>query len=116
MMPTPQTPPSPSSNPPIDPHPIVLQPSYPYFTTKQITTLATRLRSPLVSENKEVQIRLQACWWIEEVGNFLQWYTTLLLQLTLSPVRTIGTGMMLYLRFHLFNRMSDFQFTVLILE
>ena len=72
MMPTPQTPPSPSSNPPLDPHPIVLQPAYPYFTQKQISTLSTRLRSPVLSENKEIQIRLQACFWIEEVGNFLQ--------------------------------------------
>ena len=75
MMPTPQTPPSPSSNPrpPHDPHPIVLQPAYPYFTQKQITALSNRLRGPVLSENKEVQIRLQACFWIEQVGNFLQW-------------------------------------------
>jgi len=73
-MPTPQTPPSPSSNPPPDPHPIVLQPAYPYFTQKQITALSSRLRGPLLSESKEVQLRLQACFWIEEVGNYLQWY------------------------------------------
>lgn len=73
-MPTPQTPPSPSSNPPPDPHPIVLQPAYPYFTQKQITPLSSRLRGPLLSESKEVQLRLQACLWIEEVGNYLQWY------------------------------------------
>jgi hypothetical protein len=113
MMPTPQTPPSPSSNPPLDPHPIILQPAYPYFTTKQITTLLTRLRTPNLSESKEVQIRLQACWWIEEVGNFLQWYPSFPEpNADGSPVRTIGTGMMLYLRFHLFNRMSEFLFTV----
>jgi len=75
-MPTPQTPPSPSSNPPPpDPHPIVLQPAYPYFTQKQITALSTRLRVPSVPESKEVQIRLQACYWIEEVGTYLQWYS-----------------------------------------
>ena len=73
MMPTPQTPPSPSSNPPIDPHPIILQPSYPYFTEKHITALSTRARRT-VSENKEVQLRLQSCYWIEEVGNSLQAY------------------------------------------
>jgi hypothetical protein len=72
MMPTPQTPPSLSSNPPLDPHPIVLQPACPYFTQKQISALSTRLRSPVLSENKEIQIRLQACFWIEEVGNLLQ--------------------------------------------
>ena len=75
MMPTPQTPPSPTSNPPVDPHPIVLQPAYPYFTQKQITALSSRLRSPLWSESKEVLCRLQACYWIEEVGNYLQWYS-----------------------------------------
>jgi CTD kinase subunit beta len=112
-MPTPQTPPSPSSNPPLDPHPIVLQPAYPYFDQKQITALSSRLLGPLLSENKEVQIRLQACYWIEEVGNYLQWCPkTLCTRLIFSPVRTIGTAMMLYLRFHLFNRTSDFQFTV----
>jgi hypothetical protein len=74
MMPTPQTPPSPSSQPPQDPHPIVLQPSYPYFTSKQITALSTRLTTPQLPETKQVQIRLQACWWIEEVATHLQWY------------------------------------------
>ena len=73
-MPTPQTPPSPSSNPPLDPHPIILQPSYPYFTQKQITALSTRLRVRQLTENKETQIRLQASFWIEDVGNYLQWY------------------------------------------
>ena len=73
MMPTPQTPPSPSSNPSLDPHPIILQPAYPYFTQRQITMLSERLRTPMLSENKESQIRLQACHWIEEVGNYLQW-------------------------------------------
>ena len=73
MMPTPQTPPSPSSNPPVDPHPIVLQPAYPYFSQKQIAALSSRLRGNQFTENKEIQIRLQACYWIEEVGNFLQW-------------------------------------------
>ena len=77
MMPTPQTPPSPSSNPPLDPHPIVLQQGYPYFTQKQITALSARLRGPRLSESKEVQIRLQACLWIEEVGNHFQWYILL---------------------------------------
>jgi hypothetical protein len=116
-MPTPQTPPSPSSNPPpLDPHPIVLQPAYPYFNQRQITALSSRLRGSL-PENREVQIRLQACAWIEQVGNYLQWYLGLSLDGSSrsngSPVRTIGTGMMLYLRFHLFNSINDFQFIVL---
>jgi CTD kinase subunit beta len=114
-MPTPQTPPSPSSNPPLDPHPIVLQPAYPYFNQKQITELSARLRSPNLPENKEVLIRLQACFWIEDVGNYLQLYNPCFLNTHVtSPVRTIGTAMMLYLRFHLFNRINDFQFTVLL--
>lgn len=57
----------------MDPHPIVLQPAYPYFTQRQISALSARLRGPMWTENKEVQVRLQACRWIEEVGNFLQW-------------------------------------------
>ena len=73
-MPTPQTPPSPSSNPPIDPHPTILQPSYPYFSDKQIALLAARSRGS-ISENKEAQVRIQSCYWIEAVGNSLQTYS-----------------------------------------
>lgn len=90
MMPTPQSPPSPSSNPPApNPHPIVLQAAYPYFTQKQIIALSTRLRTPLLSENKEIQIRLQACYWIEEVGNYLQWYPSFLRLLCIDVVAVL---------------------------
>jgi CTD kinase subunit beta len=71
-------------------------------------TLSNRMRGPVLSENKQIQIRLGACFWIEHVGNFLQWYHLIIITDLYSPVRTIGTAMMLYLRFHLFNKVMDF--------
>ncbi|OLL23788.1 CTD kinase subunit beta [Neolecta irregularis DAH-3] len=73
--------------------------SRPYLTSSQIFALQKRTRGSAISEQKETQIRLQACAWIAAIGEHMHF-----------PIRTIGTGMMLYHRFHLFYPITDFPF------
>ncbi|ORY74130.1 cyclin-like protein [Protomyces lactucae-debilis] len=77
--------------------PVAVHLSHPYLTQYQIETLSTRIRLLQTTESKELQLRLSACCWMQAVGRTLQF-----------PVRSIGTAMMLYTRFHLFHAISDF--------
>ncbi|KTW30613.1 hypothetical protein T552_00329 [Pneumocystis carinii B80] len=80
-------------------YPVAIQLSWPYFSAKQVASLSSSSRSPSLSESKETQIRFQACGWIYLVGKSLKF-----------PIRTIGTAMIIYHRFHLFNPISDFSY------
>lgn len=91
-----QTPKSPSNE---DKYPAAIQLSWPYFSTKQVASLSASSRSPSLSESKETQIRFQACGWIYVVGKYMKF-----------PIRTIGSAMIIYHRFHLFNPISEFSY------
>lgn len=82
-----------------DKYPVAIQLSWPYFSTKQVASLSSSSRSPSLSESKETQIRFQACRWIYLVGKSLRF-----------PIRTMGSAMIIYHRFHLFNPMSEFSY------
>ncbi|KAG5440289.1 hypothetical protein PCANB_001859 [Pneumocystis canis] len=83
-----------------DKYPVAIQLSWPYFSTKQVASLSASSRSSSLSESKEIQIRFQAYTWIYLVGKYLKF-----------PIRTIGSAMIIYHRFHLFNPISDFSYT-----
>ncbi|KAG5520053.1 hypothetical protein PMAC_001129 [Pneumocystis sp. 'macacae'] len=82
-----------------DKYPVAVHLSWPYFSTKQIASLSASSRSPSLSESKETQIKFQACAWMHIVGKQMRF-----------PIRTIGSAMIIYHRFHLFNPMSEFSY------
>ncbi|ODQ55661.1 cyclin-like protein [Saitoella complicata NRRL Y-17804] len=95
---TPRTPASPG--PDSEPVAITLQLAQPYLSSAQIVRLCARQRREELPEVKEQHIRLLAAQWINAVGAALQF-----------PIRTIGTALMLFQRFHLFNPMADYLYT-----
>lgn len=92
---SPLTPTSPQDGQREDTHPLKTQRSRPYYKAEQIGELCALARGAM-SESKEQQIRFQACYWIRSVGEHLRF-----------PVRTMGTAMVLFHRFHLFYPMAD---------
>ncbi|KAG4305175.1 hypothetical protein PORY_001345 [Pneumocystis oryctolagi] len=99
-----------------DKYPVAIQLSWPYFSTKQVASLLSSFRSPSLSESKETQIRFQACTWIYLVGKHMKLFITYFFltktntDILNSPIRTIGSAMIIYHRFHLFNPMSEFSY------
>lgn len=105
-----------------DKYPVAVQLSWPYFSTKQVASLSASSRSSSLSESKETQIRFQACTWIYHVGRSMKLSVSAFFLIKLStnilnsPIRTIGSAMIIYHRFHLFNPMSEFSYIVVILS
>ncbi|KTW32012.1 uncharacterized protein T551_00694 [Pneumocystis jirovecii RU7] len=101
-----------------DKYPVAVQLSWPYFSTKQVASLSASSRSSSLSESKETQIRFQACTWIYHVGRSMKLSVSAFFLIKLStnilnsPIRTIGSAMIIYHRFHLFNPMSEFSYIV----
>ncbi|KAK9355743.1 cyclin-like protein [Lipomyces doorenjongii] len=89
---------SPATNPQ-GPLPAIIQLSRPYLTPSHIWTLEQKVAH--TNGSRDQQLKFQAFSVILVTGSYLRF-----------PIRTMGTAMILFQRFYLFNSMQDFPSTL----
>ncbi|KAK9367635.1 cyclin-like protein [Lipomyces kononenkoae] len=89
---------SPASNPQ-GPLPAIIQLSRPYLTPNQILALERQVAD--TNGSRDQQLKFQAFSIILATGSYLRF-----------PIRTMGTAMIIFQRFYLFNSMQDFPSTL----